>query len=74
MMEAKRRWRPSVPNLYSILNDGAKNRHLVGSNVGTNPKSLNFEHPNFGKSELRTPQTYPKKYRSNSNFRVRTSM
>ena len=29
----------------------------VGSSVGTNPKSPNFEHPNFGKSELRTPRT-----------------
>ena len=38
--------------------------------VGTNPKSPNFEHPNFGMSELRTPRTYPKKYRPNSNFKT----
>ena len=37
--------------------------------VGTNPKSLNFEHSNFGLSELLTSQTYPKKCKSKSNFR-----
>ena len=41
--------------------------------VGTNPKNPNFEHPNFGISELRTPRTYLKKYKSNSNFKGRTS-
>ena len=41
--------------------------------VGTNPKNSNFEHSNFGMSELRTSRTYFKKYKSNSNFKGRTS-
>ena len=48
-------------------------KQMCQSSVGTNPKNPNFEHPNFGISELRTPRTYLKKYKSNSNFRGRTS-
>ena len=45
----------------------------VEFSVGMNPKSLKLEHSNFGLSKLRTPLSYPKKCRSNSNFSVRTS-
>ena len=48
-----------------------KNSNLIS--VGTNPKNSNFEHSNFGMSELRTSRTYFKKYKSNSNFKGRTS-
>ena len=41
--------------------------------VGTNSKIPNFEHSNFGMSELRTPRTYGRKFKSNSNFKGRTS-
>ena len=47
--------------------------YLPTSSVGTNPKNSNFEHSNFGMSELRTSWTYFKKYKSNSNFKGRTS-
>ena len=43
------------------------------SSVGTNSKIPNFEHSNFGMSELRTPRTYGRKFKSNSNFKGRTS-
>ena len=43
---------------------------MVLSSDGMNPKSPNFEHSNFGLSELQTPQTYPKKCKLNSKFRV----
>ena len=46
-------------------------RHLFS--VGMNSKIPNFEHSNFGMSELRTPRTYGRKFKSNSNFKGRTS-
>ena len=60
-----------------MLNDSFLNG-IVGTDgssakvcsVGTNPKSLNFEHSNFGLFELLTSQTYPKKCRPKSYFRV----
>ena len=53
---------PTIANFFNLV-----------ISVGTNPKNSNFEHSNFGMSELRTSRTYFKKYKSNSNFKGRTS-
>ena len=50
-----------------------KYRFKYETSVGTNSKSPNFEHPNFGISELRTWRTYAQKSVPNSNFESRTS-
>ena len=59
----------SNPQLSDLLNK----KKCIFISGGTNSKNPNFEHPNFGISELRTPRTYLKKYKSNSNFKGWTS-
>ena len=70
-------WDKIRKNVYRIfMTNCHKNEVKIfkrGNSVGTNSKIPNFEHSNFGMSELRTPRTYGRKFKSNSNFKGRTS-